>query len=272
MIKLTVDQYDKDEDISVIKLNSVSQTYPMHTHDFFEVFLVTKGRAMHCVNNEVQIVERGSFVFIRPTDEHCYDYYKTDDFEFFNIGFTKDNFEDANTFYFGQATSLIKSKLPKHIKLDEEKLCYFERRLNEYKNISSKAERRLLLSLIISYSIYLHLTIEESNADHRPPDWIITVIDEMSKQENFIIGLPRLLELSNYSQEHINREFKRYLKTTPTKYINELRLKYANQLLTTTNMEIVEVCGACGFNNLSHFYVEFKKLYGLSPNKSKLVN
>lgn len=257
---------DKDIKVIVLKQNSVAETYPLHCHDFFEFFLVTKGRATHTVNNAIQIIERGSLVFIRPDDEHCYDFYKTNDFEFYNAGMTREHYASLKTLYAGHTQVLEDSLLPRHIKLSEVEIHHLEGFLCDMRELTNFSDFEIQFARTVSFVIYLLLTKEEFSNNKMIPDWLLYVRDEMNKKENFIAGLPRLIELSNYSQEHISREFKRYMEITPTQYINKLRLRYAYELLISTSQEIVDVCQNSGFNNLSHFYTEFKKNYGCSPN------
>ncbi|MBP1565559.1 MAG: substrate-binding domain-containing protein [Oscillospiraceae bacterium] len=99
------------------------------------------------------------------------------------------------------------------------------------------------------------------------PKWLYIVLRDMSRPENFILGLPRMLDISHVSQEHLIRVFKKYLGTTPTHYINDLRLEYAVSLIEEKNYEITDACFSSGFNNISHFYHTFKKKYGCSPKK-----
>ena len=87
----------------------------------------------------------------------------------------------------------------------------------------------------------------------------------MCKEENFLAGLPRMISLSGVSQEHLTRQFRKYLDMSPIEFINLKRIGLAAKLLTEGNHEILEVCYACGFNNLSHFYHCFKKQYGCTP-------
>ena len=64
----------------------VQATYKIHTHDFYELFLVPKGSAVHAVNGRSQFLTEGSFVLIRPNDVHRYELFNTDDFEIIDIG------------------------------------------------------------------------------------------------------------------------------------------------------------------------------------------
>lgn len=111
-------------------------------------------------------------------------------------------------------------------------------------------------------------SIENDNREEELfPKWLLELDQEMNKRENYIVGLPRMIEISMYSQEHLNRTFKRYLKTTPTEYINTKRLGYASELLIEQKYAIADICYMVGFNNLSHFYSVFKKEYKCTPNQ-----
>ena len=63
----------------------VFETYGLHMHEFYEVFYVVRGEAMHEINGSAQVVGEGSLVFIRPDDRHCYRYLARSDFEFINV-------------------------------------------------------------------------------------------------------------------------------------------------------------------------------------------
>ncbi|MEG1426945.1 MAG: helix-turn-helix transcriptional regulator, partial [Oscillospiraceae bacterium] len=102
------------------------------------------------------------------------------------------------------------------------------------------------------------------------PMWLASTVSQMKSIENFQIGFSRMLELSRCSEEHLCREFKKYYKTTPVKFINEQRLSYSLYLLSNTKTEIIEISQLCGFNNLSHFYHLFKEQFDVSPRKFRV--
>lgn len=58
-----------------------------HTHNFYEIFLVTKGKVVHNINANKQLLEEGTLVFIRPADIHHYKKYKDENCELINIAF-----------------------------------------------------------------------------------------------------------------------------------------------------------------------------------------
>ena len=89
----------------------------------------------------------------------------------------------------------------------------------------------------------------------------------MKKEENFIVGLPRMIELSNRNRAYLGRSMKRFLNMTPTEYINSMRVSYAANLLLKTDEEITDICYASGFNCYSCFYSCFESKYGMSPTE-----
>lgn len=264
MKKLVTYEFDGKE---IQTVHGVKATYELHTHNFFEFFLVTKGRAVHVVNDVPHIVERGTLALIRPDDYHCYDYYQSDDFEFKNRGFSPKTLYAVGAIYGGRLNELISSPLPKHVKIEEDSLRFLEQSIENYNKLTSADEKKTLLNMLISVVLCLALNTNEETKTNRPPKWFTDLLEKMNENENYIDGLPRLISLCGYSQEYINRAFKRFLNTTPTKYINELRLKRAVVLLKETDNSILDIAESCGFNNLSHFYSEFKRIYGISPNK-----
>ena len=258
-----------DSDFTVLKQTSVGQTYPLHTHAFHEYFLVTGGRALHVVNDAIQIVARGSLVFMRPHDVHCYKYYQSQDFTFYNVGLPRDITADIDRLYHGQLKEMDSRPLPRHVRLPEVETRRMEDDLNRLIEEEPGGGRDTRYAFVLSCVAYFILTLPEYDGDSRLPEWLVALLDEMGKPENFIVGLPRLIELANYSQEYVNREFRRFLHTTPTRYINEQRLIYASKLLTGTELPIVEVAEQCGFQNLSYFYARFKEYYGYPPSRER---
>ena len=72
-------------------------------------------------------------------------------------------------------------------------------------------------------------------------------------------------EKSNMSVHSFCRYFKRRTGKTFTQYVNSIRIQFACQLLLEQNFSVAAVCYECGYENLSYFNRQFKKLKGMSP-------
>ncbi len=78
-------------------------------------------------------------------------------------------------------------------------------------------------------------------------------------------------ERAGMSNRQLERLFKRYLNTTPKKYLISLRLGRARQLLQETELSVTEVTMACGFENPSHFSRLYRQAYGVSPREQRAI-
>jgi transcriptional regulator GlxA family with amidase domain len=78
-----------------------------------------------------------------------------------------------------------------------------------------------------------------------------------------------IAQLAGVSRRQLERLFKQYLGTLPSRYYLELRLKRARQLLLDTNHSIVQVGLMCGFSSGSHFSTAFGALFGNTPREER---
>ncbi|MET2984437.1 AraC family transcriptional regulator [Aureibaculum conchae] len=64
-----------------------------------------------------------------------------------------------------------------------------------------------------------------------------------------------------------SRFFKRMHRKTFTGFLNELRIGYACKLLIEEKQNITSICYDCGYNNISNFNRQFRKIKGMSPSQ-----
>jgi len=67
------------------------------------------------------------------------------------------------------------------------------------------------------------------------------------------------------SQRGLERSFKQYTGVTPVRYYINLRLERARHLLTQTDLPIVEIASACGFQSHENFTRAYKKRFQIVP-------
>ncbi|MTD33591.1 GlxA family transcriptional regulator [Paludibacterium denitrificans] len=71
------------------------------------------------------------------------------------------------------------------------------------------------------------------------------------------------------SRRQLERLFKQYLNTVPSKYYLELRLNQARQLLQQTSKSIVQIGLACGFSSGPHFSSTYRNYFGITPREER---
>lgn len=81
------------------------------------------------------------------------------------------------------------------------------------------------------------------------------------------ISIEYLASICNISTVHLRNTFIKKFALSPVKYINNLKMSRAEELLLSGFYSISEVCFLSGFNNESYFSREFKKVFDVSPSK-----
>lgn len=84
------------------------------------------------------------------------------------------------------------------------------------------------------------------------------------------LSVAALAEKCGISVEYYCRMFKSFTGSTPTGYINALRISRACDLLQKNpDRKIEEISRECGFNYITYFNKIFKRETGLSPTEYK---
>jgi PAS domain S-box-containing protein len=74
-----------------------------------------------------------------------------------------------------------------------------------------------------------------------------------------------LAAMMKLSLSQFERQFKRKFGTTPRRYITQVRLKAAAELLAGTDRPIADIAAEAGFYDQSHLTNHFTRHFGLSP-------
>lgn len=76
-----------------------------------------------------------------------------------------------------------------------------------------------------------------------------------------------LAETLGINREYFSRLFRKTLEKGYVRYLNELRISRAQQLLKNTYLSITEIAGEVGFSRHSYFSQLFKELTNLQPSQ-----
>jgi len=258
-------------------ITNFKEIFPIiHYHDYYEIFLVTKGKLIHVVNNEKIVLQKGHLVFIRPYDVHGFEETREEKCGFINLAILFDAIEDFFN-YMGAGfnrNALLNLPLPPMMMLSPSQGQLLVEKMDRLHTIpvNDKEIKRMHLRILL-VEIFANYFNSIRQWDKREiPQWLELVTEEMQKPQNFTEGLPALNRIACKSKEHLCRVFRKYFDKSPSRYINELRLNYAaNQILYSQN-QITQIAFDSGYENLSHFYHLFSDYFGLSPAKFRESN
>ncbi len=89
------------------------------------------------------------------------------------------------------------------------------------------------------------------------------------KREFVSYSVADLRKAMNYSSAHLNRLFREHFRMTPYEYLQRYKFRYARNLLQNTDMSMLEISSRIGYSNLSHFFANFKRYYGITPGECR---
>ena len=119
-----------------------------------------------------------------------------------------------------------------------------------------------------AYRLFAEIEKEKRYQKEKPPlnmikarEYIDANIDDPQ------LRVAYLAELNGTSEVYFRREFKKYFSETPLEYIKRKRIELACNLLSTELYSVTDVALRSGFDSISYFSSEFKRMTGTSPKK-----
>ena len=95
-------------------ISDIYKHVPLHTHNHYELFIISEGTAYHLINDSVQTVKKGDLFFIRPNDMHSYSFFHSENFCVRNLGFSTQVLRNVSLFLEQEEKmdKLINSEMP----------------------------------------------------------------------------------------------------------------------------------------------------------------
>lgn len=250
--------------------NGIYRVYD-HWHLSLEITLFLNGIYHYKIGNKKITTHPGDILVINPGTVHSCHTDSGDDGEAVNIifpyEFLQNNCKDYNTLRF----CLDSIGHPKEY---AELASILREMYTIVKQRKDIPHHHLLLNSCIYRVIFLLVNYfskstlpshsVESQRHALKCERIVTYLDENYSEP---ITLEAVAEHFGLSREHFARMFKNMMGTTFKKYLTSLRMYYAYEQLTTTDLNIIDIAMDQGFPDSKAFINCFKELYGMTPLK-----
>jgi transcriptional regulator GlxA family with amidase domain len=102
--------------------------------------------------------------------------------------------------------------------------------------------------------------------DHR----VTAAISIMHRQLVGGVSILRLSRSVNLSSSRLRQLFKEDTGRSPMQYLQDLRMRNAENMLRSTFLSVKEIGFLSGWTDLSHFVRCFKKQYGVTPSEFRV--
>jgi YesN/AraC family two-component response regulator len=135
--------------------------------------------------------------------------------------------------------------------------------LNKQPGHNIKA-RGLLLQIIHRFLELVVFKSDSSSGDSR----IIRVIRYMSAHYSERITVRMMAEMVSLNPTYLGLLFRRETGISFNRYLMQVRIKNAENMLAGGEYKVGNIAEACGFTDMSHFHKQFKLIRGFPPSYS----
>lgn len=262
--------------ISSIRRDYDWSTEHFHHHDRYEIYFLNEGERHFYHSGDLFTIKAGDVFLARPNVLHYA--YGSDTHEKYGIEFT-----DKYLCHF--LTPLVTDKFLycfkySHLRLTNEEKDMFRKAflnaLSEFSKETQMDNEFCFINLCVILGILKRVALRQDETkleipsksnDKKLSNHLSYAFDFIRNNFTDISSLDEISSKCYIDKFYLSRAFKKNMGVTIMEYINSLKLQYACELLSTTNMSIASISDKCGFTNTSHFSTLFRKNIGISPTK-----
>lgn len=106
-----------------------------------------------------------------------------------------------------------------------------------------------------------------SRVSSLPRRTFLRVVERMRVDAGTNLTLGTLAAESGYSRAHFLRMFRATTGQTPHRYLLEMRLNKAHDMIADGSVPLSDVADACGFSSQAHLSTAFRAKFGLAPGQ-----
>jgi AraC-like DNA-binding protein len=250
---------------------------PWHFHPEYELVLVTESTGKRFIGDHVSEFCPGDLALIGPYLPHMY---KNDpEYTAANSGlrarsivvhFKEDSF--GSGFFELPESQRIASLLERSFKglaVSGRTNAIISRKLDALVKAKDCSRWLRLLDIlhILSESKDLHFICNNVITGRNTAETLRMnqVINFVLKNFSQNISIAEVARLTNMAENSFSRYFSQRTRKSFTSFVNEVRLNHASKLLIETDKSVTEICMECGYNNLSNFNRQFRRIYNKNP-------
>lgn len=230
--------------------------------DFYLLYL-TSGSLQFCSGESNVQINPGDIIILPPGNGYAQSFYNGAELNYLWVHFTGGGVENAlKELNISTFPIVNKTKEPNHLQ------TRFSRLFDCFLKNDSLMERDLSASLE-------KLLVEISRASgnfEKPKTSLSKSVNYINNSYTSQIKIPDLAKMEGMSMTRYNLRFKEQFGIPPTKYIINLRVNMAKELLCSSSLTLSQISDACGYEDYNFFAKVFKSAVGVSPKQYRTKN
>jgi AraC-like DNA-binding protein len=252
-------------DIGLLHAHYVQHAYPRHSHDYYVLSLIERGRQSFTHKGTKYLTPPGGIILINPGEVHTGEAVDQRGFELRSIYPTISHMQMAAFELTGRHQSL---PFFKEVRVDHP--WAMRSVLSLHKAIAegaSKLECESRFVCILAQLVKRYADISSGERQWRNEKSAIQqarhYIDECFSHGVTLQELAQHVALSPY---YLLRVFRAEVGMPPYAYLESVRIRHAQRLLAS-GKPLAEVAAEVGFSSQSHMTRRFKKIIGVTPGQ-----
>lgn len=269
------------ENFHIQKLDKVTEAQNPHTHEYFQIYFISKGTLEHYIENESAHLNQGDMFIIPPGITHYIS--PSPNTVFYSLSFTEDLLGEqvANNKLSKNFLRLLQSKEIKHIKpkisINTNDIFYIESIMAQIlKEFETKPFAytdtvqiyTLLLVTMLAREYFSKTPHDVTYHFENNKQFILHCVDYIENNFTDKITLDEISKKSAMSKSNFCALFLKITGHSFNDYLNMCRIK-ASISYIKKGYKITAIYGLCGYNDFSTFNRNFNKIMGMSPRKYK---
>ena len=235
------------------------RSVPPMFHPHVEVLIVTKGEVNMMIDENEILLTPGDTSIVFPYVVHSYE--AAPEAELYILMF------EPHTAYPFENDLLFKKPLSSHFSDCHYLLPMFEKvseLITGEDQLKIKTATSYLSSIVGELICKTPLFDVEGVSENMIKTVLLYCSEHFTDED---ISIKKISDDLFISTSYVSKIFSSKLKYRFREYINELRISKAKELLSKTDMKIIDVMLECGFKNQSSFNRVFFEICGLSPSE-----
>lgn len=233
----------------------------LHEHDVWELMIFCEINGVYFMEGKAYRLHKGDFLLIPPRTQHRLIMDSPSAYDRYNVLF------DA-----AYLPTELRELLPRINSIVHGNEDETEALLSSYDRYIESFDRETALVGIdaVVKALLLHMYLLSSDTDRKQTSRVNPLVTRATAyiQQNLstIKGVEEICEELFVTKSHLHHIFKKYLMTTPGKYIVSKRLYEAQRLIRAGNSP-TDVSRMTGFGDYTSFYRNYKIFFGHSPSE-----
>lgn len=269
------------ENFHIQKLDKVTEAQKPHTHEYFQIYFISKGTLVHHIKNESAHLNQGDMFIIPPGVTHYIS--PSPNTVFYSLSFMEDLFTEqfasnklAKNFLNFLITKKIEYIKPK-ITINPDEIFYVESVMAHIlKEFQSKPfayydtvqASTLLLVTMLAREYFSKTVHNVTEHFENKKQFILHCVEYIKNNFEEKITLDEISKKSAMSKSNFCALFLKVTGHSFNEYLNICRIQAATSYIQK-GYKITAIYGLCGYSDFSTFNRNFNKIMGMSPREYK---